>query len=335
MKILYIGNKLAACGRTPTTVDTLSKQFEDFLQVVSVSSKFNKIARLWDMCSSIFKHKDVDFVLIDTYSSSAFYYALLTSLCCRFLKKKYILLLHGGNLPYRLDKSPLLSKSLFGLSYLNVSPSDYLCHEFSIRGFQRPILIPNNIPVDEYVFTKRVHVKPRLLWVRSFAKTYNCCMAIEVLHILLKSYPEAELCMVGPDKDGSMQESIDLSERYGIANRLRITGQMTKKEWHALSEKYDIFISTTNFDNTPISVIEAMALGLPVISTNVGGMPYLVKDGEDALLVEKGNAEEMAEKVISLIESPETVMRIVANARKKAESYDWKCVKEQWKAIFK
>lgn len=335
MKVLYIGNKLASSGRTPTTVDTLSKQFEEFLDVVSVSDKFNKIARLYDMCSSVIKHKDVDYVIIDTYSSSAFYFTLAVSFFCRMLNKKYIPILHGGNLPARLDCSPKMSRFIFVHSYMNVSPSDYLHHEFEIRGYQRLVTIPNNIDISMYKYKKREDFNPKLLWVRSFAETYNCTMAIEVLKRVLNKYPNAELCMVGPDKDGSMQKTINLAEHYGIRDHLKITGQMSKTEWHKLSEKYDIFISTTNFDNTPVSVIEAMALGLPVISTNVGGVPYLVNDGEDAFLVPKGDAFQMAEKIDFIINNPIVMQNICLKARDKAENFGWNKVKSQWQDILK
>ena len=335
MKILYIGNKLASSGRTPTTVDTLSKQLEEFVDVVSVSDKFNKIARLFDMCSSVIKHKDVDYVIIDTYSSSAFYFTLAVSFFCRILNIKYIPILHGGNLPARIERSPKMSRFIFMHSYMNVSPSGYLHHEFEIRGYPRLITIPNNIDISMYKFNIRKDFKPKLLWVRSFAETYNCTMAVEVLKRLLYKYPNAELCMVGPDKDGSMQKTLNLAEHYGIIDHLRITGQMSKTEWHELSEKYDIFINTTNFDNTPVSVIEAMALGLPVISTNVGGVPYLVNDGEDVFLVPKGDASLMTEKVDYIINNPIAIQAICLKARIKAETFGWNRVKSQWQAVLK
>lgn len=333
MEILYIGNKLAASGRTPTTVDTLGKQFEEFLDVVTVSDKFNKVARFWDMCSSVFLHKNADYVIIDTYSTSAFYFAWAVAQCCRLLGKKYIPILHGGSLPERLDSSPLLSKSIFYHSYMNVAPSGYLHHEFEVRGYPRLVTIPNNIDLSIYKYKERNIIRPKLLWVRSFAEIYNCTMAVDVLEILLKKHPDAELCMVGPDKDGSMQKTINLAKRYGIDSHLKVTGQMTKSEWHRLSDDYDIFISTTNFDNTPVSVIEAMALGLPVISTNVGGVPYLVKNGVDALLVEKGNAKEMADKIENLLTNFKMAHAISRNARVKAESFGWENVKKQWQSL--
>lgn len=334
-KILYVGNKLAQKGMTPTTVDTLGCQFEEFLEVHSVSEKVGVASRLIDMCLSVFKYKDCDYVIIDTYSSLAFYFAFSVGMCCRLLGKRYIPILHGGSLPDRLDRSKLLSKILFNGAYIKVSPSGYLKSEFEKRGFDNITIIPNNIAIKDYRFKHRETFSPKLLWVRAFAKTYNCEMAPDVLKIVLERFPDAELCMVGPDKDGSMQSTIERARELGVIDRLRITGGLTRKQWHTLSNDYDIFVSTTNFDNTPVSVIEAMALGLPVISTNVGGMPYIINNGIDGHLVTKGDANAMAEKIIEVIENPAETTILCAKARAKAVTYDWESVKRKWREILK
>lgn len=334
MKILYIGNKLAKSGRTPTTVDTLSIQFGEFAEVVAVSDKKNPVMRFGEMCVSVFRHRDVDYVIIDTYSTLAYYFAFAVATCCRLLSKKYIPILHGGSLPERLDQSPKMSKLLFGYSFKNISPSGYLKSEFEKRGYCNIDVIPNNIDVSKYKFKERLEYKPHLLWVRSFAEIYNCKMAVEVLKLVLKRYPEATLCMVGPDKDGSMAQTINLAKAYGISNSLKIMGQMNKEDWHKLSEEYDIFISTTNFDNTPVSVIEAMALGLPVVSTDVGGMPYLIDNGIDGYLVEKNNPKMMANMIFNIIQSSEMTLKTTRKARKKAESFGWESVSKLWIKTF-
>ena len=112
-------------------------------------------------------------------------------------------------------------------------------------------------------------------------------MAIEVLKELKNTYPNAALCMVGPDKDGTQADVQQLIKRYQLHDSVEITGVLSKEDWHKKSEDFDIFINTTNVDNTPVSVIEAMALGLPVVSTNAGGLPYLINNGKDGILIEK------------------------------------------------
>jgi glycosyltransferase involved in cell wall biosynthesis len=92
----------------------------------------------------------------------------------------------------------------------------------------------------------------------------------------------------------------------------------------------DIFLNTSHFDNTPVSVIEAMACGLPVVSTNVGGIPYLLEHGKTALLIQPGNVGEMAAVVTRLVTDPDLGARLSANGRKLAESFDWEVVLPQW-----
>jgi glycosyltransferase involved in cell wall biosynthesis len=84
-----------------------------------------------------------------------------------------------------------------------------------------------------------------------------------------------------------------------------------------------------------VSVIEAMALGLPVISTNVGGIPFLLNDNENALLVSKNSVSEMVFAIQTIIENPKKTKAIVNNARLLSETFDWKNVKNNWNEILK
>src|SRR5690606_8649342 len=99
------------------------------------------------------------------------------------------------------------------------------------------------------------------------------------------------------------------------------------------SKDYNVFINTTNFDNMPVSVIEAMALGLPVVSTNVGGMPYLIDDGEDGLLVAPNDKMAMTDAICLLFEDVVRTEARVVRARNKVESFDWSRVKGLWEAL--
>jgi glycosyltransferase involved in cell wall biosynthesis len=302
-------------------------------------------ARMLDMVITIFRYKKANYCLIDTYSSKNFYLSLLASFCCRLIKIKYIPILHGGNLPHRLDNSPFLSKLLFKKSHLNVSPSAYLEYEFRKRGYNNIVLIPNNINISDYIFTPRNVIRPYLLWVRAFDKIYNCEMAVHVLKTLKSTYPNTKLCMVGPDKDGTLKNVIKEAQRANLTISNDVTkytdfdlllpGKLSKPDWHNLSQEYDIFISTTNIDNTPVSVIESMALGLPVISTNVGGVPYLINDGIDGFLVEKNSVLEMCSKIKDLLENRVSVQAIAKQARAKVEQFGWEVVKEKWLEVLK
>jgi len=333
-KILYIGNNLVEKTNYAISMDILSSllKFEGFT-VYKSSSKSNKMLRLLEMCLAVFQYRTkVNYVLIDTYSTSNFYYALLTSQLCRLCDLKYLPILRGGNLPDRLRKNPRLSSLIFNNSYKNIAPSGYLKFEFEKKGYAS-ILIPNVIPINKYNFKNRQKLKPKLLYVRAFAKIYNPSMAIEVLKELKKTYSKAVLCMVGPDKDGTLNVVQQLIDKYELHDSVEITGVLSKSEWHKKSEEFDIFINTTNIDNTPISVIEAMALGLPVVSTNVGGLPYLIDDNKNGVLVDKEQPILMVNQIVEIIEKNN--ISLIINGRAKVENFDWSVVRKQWLKLLK
>lgn len=332
--ILYIGNNLTSKTKYITTMDTLSRLFEsERFMVLKTSSKLNKVLRLLDMCISVVKHRNkVDYILIDTFSTINFYYALIVSQLARMLNIKYIPILHGGDLPKRIDKSRLMSNLIFNHSYKNIAPSNYLKSEFEKRNY-RTSFIPNILEIEKYRFEKRNTLSPKLLWVRAFRHLYNPKLAIEVLFLLKKKYPEAILCMIGPIKDDSFQVTQELVKKYKLEESVEFTGVLSKEKWHNKSKDFDIFINTTNFDNTPVSVMEAMALGLTIVSTNAGGLPYLIENNVDGVLVDKSNSEQMAMAIIKLLK--ENNQELSINAREKAESFSWGIVKEEWLSILK
>jgi len=329
--ILYIGNKLSKHGNTPTSVESLGELLAQEHKIITVSDKKNKLLRLSDMLYSIVKFRSqISLVLIDTYSTSNFYFAFLCSYLARILKIKYIPILHGGNLPQRLINNPDMSKSIFSHSVFNIAPSGYLHKVFSDHGYTTEY-IPNNIDISKYNFTQRKHVRLKLLYVRAISKVYNPSLALDVIEQLHKFYPEAELCMVGPDRDGTLFELKERVKTLGLEKHVKFSGKLEKKEWLDLSKDYDIFINTTNVDNTPVSIIEAMALGLPIVSTNVGGIPFLIEDTKDGLLVDPNNCTQMVEKIQYIFENPDIAQNLSLNGREKAESFDWKKIHSTWK----
>jgi len=328
--LLYIGNKLAVHGKNPTAIDELSIKLEaEGYAVITTSSKQNKIFRLLDMVFTTVQNRNrVDLILIDTYSTQNYYYAVIIATLCRFFKLPYIPILHGGNLPSRLKNSKRLSKTLFGKAFTNVAPSKFMMRQFQTAGFQNITYIPNSLEIEKYPFQLRESITPKLLWVRSFSEIYNPLLALEIVEILKKKGIDVSLCMVGSDKDGSMQRCKNIATELNLP--ISFPGMMQKEEWIALSKDFDIFISTTNFDNMPVSVMEAMALGLPVISTNVGGMPFLIENGIDGILVPPNNAEAFVNAIESLCENLRNAQAMTLKARTKMEYLDWEIVKHKW-----
>src|SRR5690606_185979 len=118
------------------------------------------------------------------------------------------------------------------------------------------------------------------------------------------------------------------AKKHGLP--VKFTGKLKKKEWIKLSAYYDIFINSSDIDNTPVSVIEAMTLGLPVVSTNVGGIPFLIEDGITGLLVNPNDPEGMAGKINSLLEDPAKARLLAAHGRERIKEFDWELIKAEW-----
>ena len=332
--LLYIGNKLDHNRSNITTIDTLGKKLVDEgYKVIFSSSKINKFFRLLDMIFSVLKNsRRIDFVLIDTYSTQNFYYALCISQLCRMLRLKYVPILHGGDLPKRLKNNIKLSRYIFNNAYVNVSPSLYLKKIFNEYGFNNVRFIANSIDINNYPFSTKKISKLKLFWLRSYKKIYNPLMAINVAAKLNENGFDCQLCMVGPDGDGSFLFAQKLARELKID--VNLNGKMNKLNWIQLSTNYNIFLNTTNFDNMPVSVIEAMALGFPIVSTNVGGLPNLIDHGIDGLLVDENDVDAMVNQIINLKNNPELVKKLSHNARKKAVEFDWQEVKAKWDNLF-
>jgi len=332
-KIVYIGNNVPASN--PTTLLQLSALLTAAgFEVAIYSAKKNKVFRLLTMCFGVIKHRNADYLLIDTYSTINFYYALIVAQLARLFSIPYIPILHGGNLPNRLKQYPWFSALIFKNAYINVAPSNYLLKAFQQKGFKTAFL-SNAIAIEKYAYKKRTNLTPSLLWVRAFDKIYNPVMAIKVLYELKKTHSNAVLCMIGPDKDGSLKEVKELAKQYGVLDSVEFTGRLSKEIWIEKSKEFDIFINTTTIDNTPVSVIEAMALGLPVVSTNVGGIPYLIQHGKNGILVENYKVLQMAEAIEELVLDAEKGNEITTNARKMVEEFDTAFVKQQWINLLK
>lgn len=332
IRLLYIGNALSQKGKNATSVEILSSRLRQFCKVKTASSKQNKIFRLLDMLFLVLKnHRRTDFVLIDTYSTTNFYYALIISQLSRALKVRYIPILHGGNLEKRLKENPKMSKMIFGNAYRLVSPSNFLKEHFQSYGYKNVEFIPNTIEVKDFEFCNRNIDRIKLFWLRSFSKIYNPKLAVLILDNLLKKGYNAELCMVGPDSDGSLIEIKQLVKQMKL--NVKFTGKLSKKEWIEMSKDSNIFINTTNFDNMPVSVIEAMALGLPIVSTDVGGLPFLITNNEEGLLVPPNDVNAMVDAIIRLKEDINLKDKLVINARKKVEKFDWNQVRVKWEML--
>ncbi len=332
--ILYVGNYISKHGTTPTFNEFLSDKLGETYKVYKSSDQKNKYLRMIAMLWSVFKYSHkVKVVMVDSFSTQAFWFAFGVALMCRINRIPYVPIIRGGMFEERLKRNPRLSRWILKNSAANLSPSHFMEDILKSKGFS-VTYIPNYLDVKNYEFLKRDKFELKLLWVRSLHEVYNPVLAVDILHTLKQKHKNVTLCMIGPDKDGSKKQIEDQAVKLNVQDSITLTGKMNKDEWRLESKNYDIFINTTNVDNQPLTVTEAMALGLPVISTAIGGNKYFIKEGQNGFLVPVGDKDAFVEKIEYILNNQEKVKTICMNARHDAEQFEWDKVKPLYDSLF-
>jgi glycosyltransferase involved in cell wall biosynthesis len=325
-------------GHTPGHVTTpgymLSGLFgAEGYRTMAVSASLNRYARLADIATTLVQRShDIDITLIDVYSGQAFVVADVASAISRRIGYNTILTLHGGNLPAFIQRFPRWTWRVLSRAHALVAPSQYLADAVKAIGLTASI-IPNAIDLDSYSYRHRERVQPRLFWMRSFQPLYNPALALKVVAGLRADYRDATLVMAGQDK-GLQSKMQRLARVLGIADAVHFAGFLDRTGKARAGSAADIYLNTTRIDNMPVAVLEAAAMGLPVIATRVGGLPYLLRDGDNGLLVPDDDAAAMIDGIRRLLDEPELAKRLSANGRVLAERSAWRTVLAHWDDVF-
>jgi glycosyltransferase involved in cell wall biosynthesis len=331
--LLFVGNFLDVHVGTRAVSEDLSLRLEQRgWPVLRTSNKRRKLDRLFDMLRTAWDaRRQYDIAILDVYSGPAFRFAELVGALLRRLGKPYVLILHGGNLPAFSRRQSRRIKRLFRGAARVTTPSRYL--QDSMQIYHQDLrLLPNSVDLSAYRYRLRSKPRPKLLWLRAFHETYNPLLALSAIDLLREEFPEIHLTMVGPDKglQNTVREEV---LKRGLQKYIEVRGGVPKSEVPAQFEDADIFLNTTNVDNTPVSVLEAMASGLCVVSTNVGGIPYLLTDHENALLAEPRNPVGLAVAIRTLLRAPDLARELSVRGRGLVEAFDWNIVIPQWQQL--
>lgn len=333
--VLIIGNFLSEYGAARGICEDLAERLagRDW-RVTTSSRKRAKLSRLLDMCLTVQRHaKEYAVAQVDVYSGAAFFWAETVCWRLRSLGKPYVLTLHGGNLPVFAARYPGRVRHLLGGARAVTAPSSYLKEQ--LEPFCPQIrIIPNPIDMGRYSYRLRKKARPAVIWLRAFHEKYNPQLAVAVAAAIIAKYPDFRLTMVGPDKgDGSFQRTEAEVRAKGLESRVNFPGSIPKAQVPAALGEADVFLNTTDVDNTPISVVEAMACGLSVVSTKVGGIGYLLRDQIEALLVPARDPAAMTQAVERILSEPDLGERLSRNGREKVERFDWSYILPKWEEL--
>ena len=217
------------------------------------------------------------------------------------------------------------------LAHRIVVPSGYLRDVFARFGLSAEP-IHNFINADSIPYRERSVLRPAFLSNRNFEVHYNVACCLRAFAKVQQRLPSATLTVAGY---GSQREYLErLAEELGIRN-VRFTGKVSPVEMGALLNEADILLNSPDIDNMPLSLIEAQAAGLPIVSTSTGGIPYIVKDGETGLLVPPGDDAAMAAASLRLLEEPGLALRLSRAGRESClERFSWAAVEASWVRVY-
>jgi len=329
--VLLVGNFLSSHDGRRTYSEDLAVRLERAgVPVLRASERMWKPARLADMVGAALGARgSYGAAIVDVYSGQAFLWAEAVARAVKARGRRLVLALHGGRLPEFARRHGERVARLLRLADAVVAPSGYL--RDALARWRADIgVIPNAIELERYPFRLRLRAAPRMVWLRSFHEIYNPGMAVDVLARVRERHPEARLAMYGADKDGSLAQCREAARRLGVERAVEFRGAIPKEQVGAALSEADVFLNTTNVDNAPVSVVEAMACGLCVVSTGVGGVPFLVEDGVEGLLVRPADADGMAQAVLRLAEEDGLSARLSGAAWRRAQRHGWGAVLPQW-----
>jgi glycosyltransferase involved in cell wall biosynthesis len=212
-----------------------------------------------------------------------------------------------------------------------VVPSGYLTEVFQEFGLAAQA-IPNIVDVSQFKYRARRPLRPYLVCTRGFHSYYCVDVVVRAFAEIQKIFSEARLDLVG---GGPLEADIrDLVRRMNLKG-VNFKGVVAHSEIAHCYDAADIFINASRLDNMPVSVLEAFASGMPVVSTEPEGMRYLVEHGRTGLLSPPGDTSALAQNVIRVLQDPELADRLVSNAREEFQRYSWPVVREQWLEVYR
>lgn len=237
--------------------------------------------------------------------------------------KKVVATYHGGSADVFFSKYTRLVKRYLTRTDTNIVLSGFLAKVFDKYNIPY-VIIPNIVELDAGAFRKRTVVYPNFISVRTLSPLYNIECIIKAFAVAKRSLPDARLTIVG---DGPSRTEL---EKMVVDLRLKdvvFTGRVPNSQIYSYLNEADIMLSSPKIDNMPVSLLEAFNAGLLVISSKVGGVPYMIDDGENGLLFESNNYEMLAQKMVESVNQSEATLAMMNNAKECVKRYSWDKVK--------
>jgi glycosyltransferase involved in cell wall biosynthesis len=317
----------ALAGEPDVTVDLqpINPKFLPGLQKIKyVRTLVTSLKYISDL---LLKVPQYDIIHIFSASYSSFMLAPTPAVfVAKLFAKKTILNYRSGEMTDHLTRWRRTALPTIRLFDSIITPSGYLVDEFAKFGLKANSVF-NFVDVDMFRFRTRVPLRPAFLSNRNFEAHYNVRCIIRAFAIIQDAIPDASLIVAG---DGPERGAIHkLAAELALKN-VEFIGKLQPEDMPAVYDKADVYLNSPSIDNMPNSIIEAFACGLPVVSTDAGGIPYIVENGKTGLLVGVDDHEALAREALRLFEDAALADRLIAAARDEVQKYTWQNVRDEW-----
>ena len=270
------------------------------------------------------------------HAFSASYYSYLLAplpamLVARLFGRRVILNYHSGEASDHLENWPLSRWSMRKLPHAVVVPSAYLVGVFANFGIHAHAIV-NFVPVEQLPYRRRSYFAPKLLSNRNLEPMYNVACCLRAFARIQDAEPYAQLLVVG---DGSQRLMLENLARDLTLRNVSFVGRVPPQSMGGFYDRCDIFVNSSDIDNMPLSIIEAFACGLPVVTSDAGGIPFIVADGSTGLLVPRNDPGRLAAAVLGLVNDQSLASHLAESARAECEAkYVWPRVMASWESCY-
>ena len=331
MQILLISNYKPGIGGINAQIDLL-QQFinqEDGWYADIFSTKGNPLRRCIAFIQLLCKARRYDVLHIHACSFWGMVPAVFGVIVGMLWRKRTIITYHGGEAREYFAKHAAFVRRWLGKADEVIVLSGFLKEIFD--EYNIPCVIIPNIVVLRPQTVRTTTIVPKFISIRHLEPLYNIPCVLQAYEQVIRQYPDATLDILGRGSQRAELEAY-VQERHLIG--VRFVGQVPNTEIYNYLSNADIMLSASRADNMPVSLLEAMNAGLLVISSRVGGVPYMIEDGETGLLFESGNANELADKMKWALENSEVINNMIMTAQKEVQKYSWDKVKLQLLKIY-
>ena len=275
MKILIIANYKKGIGGINAQVDLLYTYLnqEDGIKADIFSTKGNPIRRCIAFIKLLCKARTYDILHIHACSYWGMVPAVLGIIAGKLWRKRTIITYHGGGAEEYFDKHATFVRRWLGRADEVIVLSGFLKEIFD--QYQIPCVVIPNIVVLRPQTKRTTTIAPKFISIRHLEPLYNIPCILRAYEQVLKVYPDATLDILGR---GSQREELEAYVQELRLTGVTFVGQVSNQQIYDYLAKADIMLSAPKIDNMPVSLLEAMNAGLLVISSRVGGVPYMINE---------------------------------------------------------